>query len=204
VYIPKPFQVEDPAIIWDFIRAYPFATLVSTLAEGEPLISHIPVIEDPVSSTLVGHLAGANPHAGLVGAKRESVLVFHGPDAYISPTWYKAREAVPTWAYAAVHAFGCLVPVSAERKRKIVELTTSHFESGRPTPWSDQPDERSMEKMLGAIVAFEMKPTRLEAKFKLGQNRSLEDRRGVMAGLLEEDAPSSREMAAFIDKHARP
>lgn len=204
MYIPKPFQVEDTAVIWDFIRTYPFATLVSAQAEGEPLISHIPVIADACSGILIGHLAGANPHADLVGAKRESVLVFHGPDAYISPTWYKAREAVPTWAYAAVHAVGFLVPVSEARKRKIVELTTCHFESGRSTPWIDQPDERFMEKMLAAIVAFEMKPSRLEAKFKLGQNRSLEDRRGVLTGLLEEDAPSSREMAVFIERHARP
>jgi transcriptional regulator len=204
LYLPKSFQVEDQRVIWEFIQRYPFATLISTLPDGGTFVSHIPVLVDEATGILCGHLAGANPHADLIGDKKESILVFHGPDAYISPAWYGTHEAVPTWAYATVHAFGQLLEVSEARKKEIVDLTTRHFESGRVSPWKERLDERFMARMLAAIVGFEMKPARLEAKFKLGQNRSIEDRKGVLKGLLEEGTASSREMAEFIQRHAHP
>jgi transcriptional regulator len=133
-----------------------------------------------------------------------ALVIFHGPHGYISPTWYEAAPAVPTWNYGVVHAHG--LPVTKEEEpflRGILEELAQRYEGNRTNGWRPEsvPAE-SYGHMLRAIVGFEMPITKLDGKFKLGQNRSAEDRRGVIAALEKEGSRDSRWLAEFMRKWA--
>src|SRR6185312_6375986 len=106
----------------------------------------------------------------------EVLCIFQGPHAYISPSWYMAKVAVPTWNYATVHVTGhARVETDPAVVRRILADTTAKHEAGLPQPWKLELPEDYMERMTKAIVGFSVEITRMEAKFKLGQNRSAED-----------------------------
>jgi transcriptional regulator len=202
LYVPSSFQVGDPETLADFIEAHGFATLITT-SGGRPNVSHVPLVLDRAAGTLAGHLALANPHHRTFDGVTEALAIFHGPHGYISPAWYRAAPAVPTWNYAVVHVRGRPKLVDAGRTRRIVERTVDQYESSRAEPWSGELPEEYRERMLAGIVGFEMTIESIEGKFKLGQNRSLEDRRGMLAGLRSE-GPSAVRLADFIERHAPP
>jgi transcriptional regulator len=202
VYIPTPFLVEDRKVIMTFMQQFDFAAVVSHSDAGGLVASHVPVLIREVGSELhiVGHVARGNSHWHLMEGQAESLVVFQGPHAYVSPTWYAESPAVPTWNYAVVHAYG------AARAREdatfiagVVEDLTRRHEGQRQPRWSVQSvPEQSYGKLLDAIVGFEIPISRCEAKFKLGQNRSLEDRAGAIAGLEREPSPMALELAKFM------
>jgi len=201
VYIPTPFLVEDRKIILAFMQQFDFAAVVSHSDAGL-VASHVPVLIREVGSelTIVGHVARGNPHWRLMEGQAESMVIFQGPHAYVSPTWYVSSPAVPTWNYAVVHAYGAArVREDATFIAGVVEDLTRRYEDQREHPWSTQavPGE-SYEKLLNAIVGFEISVSRCEAKFKLGQNRSVEDRAGTIAGLERESSPKALELAHFM------
>ena len=108
MYVPKHFALNDAAELGVFIGANPFATIVSLL-EGELVATHVPVLLDgdaAAGGTLVGHFARANPHWRAFDGAAESLVIFAGPHAYVSPAWYNETPSVPTWNYAAVHVYG--------------------------------------------------------------------------------------------------
>ena len=206
MYIPTPFLVEDRKVIVAFMRQFDFAAVVSHSDAGL-VASHVPVLIREVGSELhiVGHVARGNSHWRLMESQAESMVIFQGPHAYVSPTWYAVSPAVPTWNYAVVHAYGAArVREDATFIAGVVEDLTRRYEEQREHPWSTQavPGE-SYEKLLNAIVGFEISVSRCEAKFKLGQNRSVEDRAGTIAGLERESSPKALELAHFMRLHGQ-
>jgi transcriptional regulator len=207
LYTPPLFRADDRAAISRLMHDQPFATLL-TPADGEPHVSHVPLLLLPdcePHGTLIGHFARGNPHAQ-AAASADSIAVFHGPHAYVSPTWYaEPAKAVPTWNYAAVHAHGRLEiladPVDA---RAILDTLVQRFEGGRPAPWTFAMAARERDALVGGIVAFRMRIKRLDAKFKLSQNRPAGDRARVIAALDAEPHAESRATAAWMRSYAAP
>src|ERR1041384_6856697 len=107
MYLPAHFDASDVAFCHELIRAYPFAC-VTTTVDGVPVASHLPVLLDDRGDlgTLIAHVSRANPHHDVLATGAPALVVFMGPHAYVSPTWYEAPPAVPTWNYCAVHAYG--------------------------------------------------------------------------------------------------
>ena len=165
------------------LREHPLATLIS-VAAGLPVISHIPLMFAPGSGAdagrLLGHLARANPQAALLADDTPVTAIFHGPDAYVSPHWYQSPGA-PTWNYAVVHVTGSsrLIDDDARLLQLLDQLTARHEADGKPIP---QPIERR-QALLASIVGFELCIDRIDAKFKLSQNRPPADQPGILAGL---------------------
>ena len=135
-----------------------------------------------------------------------SIAVFHGPHAYISPSWYVApSQAVPTWNFAAVHVAGAIELIEDPvQTRGVVDLLVARFEGGRPEPWRFAMPPPQRDAMIGAIVAFRLVISRLDAKFKLSQNRPREDRARVIAALQAEPYPESAATAAWMAAYADP
>jgi transcriptional regulator len=201
MYVPAHFKVDDPAALKAFMGENSFATLI-THSEGNSLASHLPVLcESGEPLRLLGHMARANPQWRHFGNNSEVLVIFHGPHAYISPFWYEAREAVPTWNYAAVHAYGrAKIIEDVSRAREVVENLTRHFEAERAAELFAQWSEPFVEKMLKGIVAFELELTRLEGKFKLGQNRCALDIANVLAALSRSQDQSDHALARFMSR----
>jgi transcriptional regulator len=181
MYLPKHFEAPDREHALAIMREHPFAILVSTAATGEPFATHAPLAIDVRGENivLVGHFARANPHSALLAERPDVLAIFNGPHAYVSPTRYTTRKAVPTWNYIAVHAYGTArvhEPLPAKdtaQKRLIDDHEPEYAEHWRGL------DAAYQESMLGGITVFEITVTRLEAKFKLSQNRPAADRANV-------------------------
>lgn len=201
-YLPKAFEVQDAAQMQRLVAAHPLATWVQTDVDGALQVHHLPLWLDPQrgpQGTLFGHVARANPLWRSAG--RPGVAVFHGPQAYVSPSWYPAKQVhgkvVPTWNYAVVHAHGALRLVTESAAvRDILRRLTDRQEADQARPWrlADAPADY-LEGQLGAIVGIEIEIERWVGKFKLGQNRSEADRQGVVAGLLASREPGARGVA---------
>lgn len=197
MYIPAYNRVEARERIDSFIHAYGFATVVTDRA-GAPWASHLPVLLDEANGRLRSHMARANEQWKHFDEEREVLCIFHGPHAYITPSWYFERHTVPTWNYAAVHVYGVPAIVDdSDALRQIVLDTTEKYESIMPQPWQMALSEAELNGMLKAIVGFTIAITKVEAKFKLGQNRSPEDREGTVRGLAASNHLPSIELAEF-------
>ncbi len=201
MYTPKHFVESRVESLHGLIRAYSFATLVTRAADGLTA-NHLPF--ELVGEVLHGHVARGNELARLDGA--EVLLVFQGPDGYISPNWYPSKHEtgreVPTWNYAVVHVHGRLRVIDdATWLRRLLETLTDHHEAGQPQPWkiSDAPDDH-IETSLRAIVGLEVSIDRIEGKFKLSQNHPARNRAGVIAGLRERDGDGDAELAAWMSQ----
>lgn len=207
MYIPKSFQVSDPEVLAAFIRAHSFATLIST-REGTPFATHLPLLLDQGASPqgmLLGHVARANPHWQVFDGQGEALAIFHGPHAYISPTWYAAGPAVPTWNYAAVHVYGAPRLIEGEAQlAALVDRLVATYEAPQPKPWSGELPPEYKAKLLQAIVGFEMEIVRIEGKFKLGQGRSPEDQLGVLGQLASSADPVAQALGVLARSQFPP
>jgi transcriptional regulator len=197
MYVPKAFRIDDIAWVRDFVDAHPFGTLV-TIRDGEPFATHVPFLIDPEPSpygTLRAHMARENPHWRAF-EESPSLVIFAGPHAYVSPSWYRSDgPKVPTWNYATVHIYGQAHAIEDTAKaEKILRRLIEREESGSADPWTfERVDEPYRREMIHHIVAFEIPIERFEAKAKLSQNRPPIDRRlvadalgGEIAELMEE------------------
>jgi transcriptional regulator len=201
MYIPEFNRVRDHADTISFVQANPFAILVSA-SEGGPFATHIPILAREVEGRRVlhGHMAKANPHCALLQAGQESLVIFHGPHAYISPRLYESRESVPTWNYAAVHVYGHARATSApehllEEVREIIHaFDPSYFEQ-----WSGLSDKFS-HGMLKHLVGFEMVASRIEAKFKISQNRTKGDQAAISDSLARSPDSAAGGIAELMEK----
>jgi transcriptional regulator len=184
MYIPEFNRVRDHADMVSFVQANPFAILVSSSDSG-PFATHIPILARHVNDQMVlhGHIAKSNPHGALLQGNQESLAIFHGPHAYISPKLYESRESVPTWNYAAVHVYGHVrVVTDPEILMEEVRAIINAFDSAYFEQWSSLNDKFRY-GMLKQIIGFEMVATRIEAKFKISQNRTKTDQANVIASL---------------------
>jgi len=191
LYIPEFNCLKDTAVALRFMRANPFAIVVSA-GDGSPFATHIPVLvtEGAGGILLRGHVARANPQWEMLEQDGETLTIFHGPHAYISPGLYGSRESVPTWNYAAVHAYGrAHVFHEAEPITEVLLETIALFEQAYLDQWRGL-NENYRAKMLSNIVGFEIAVERIEAKFKLSQNRPRADQARVIQSL-ESNADSA-------------
>lgn len=206
MYIPEHFAERDVAVLHALVRSHPLGTWVAHA--GERLtVNHIPFVLDSTRGplgTLVGHVARANGVWKALPGQVESVVVFQGPQAYITPSWYPAKQehgkVVPTWNYAVVHAHGTpRVIDEPEWLRSHVTALTDVHEGERATPWrvSDAPAD-FVDALLRAIVGIEIPIASLTGKWKASQNRSMSDRLAVIAGLDESDDPEATRMARLV------
>ncbi len=206
MYAPPLFDLSDAAAIRGIIRAHPFATLVSTGDDGAPFVTHLPLIhveDGSANGHLLGHVARPNPHWKLFG-KAPTVAIFGGANAYISPSWYKSDDMVPTWNYQAVHAHGTpTIVADDEAALDVVVKLSAFFEAPLPKPWTI--DKMTPGKALGmmkGIVAFTMPVARFEAKSKIGQNRTVADQRGAADALLALGGAGNTAIGALMRKAA--
>ena len=209
MYRPPAFRVDDQTTLHAFMTAHSFATLV-TVRDGALKATHLPLILDPAQGphgALYGHVARGNLQWRDFDGEAEALVMFQGPQAYISPTWYAAGcggDTVPTWNYTAVHAHGApRVIEDPARVHALLGALTERHESAMTEPWLlPGMDDAYIVKQMRGIVAFEIPITRLEGKFKLNQNRSAADQAGVVAAMSESpDAPAravARLMAANL------
>jgi len=207
MYMPKHFVEPRTEVMHDLIRSWPLATLV-TLSSSGLNANHIPLhlSEDPKPfGTLRGHVARANPMWQDLVQDVQAIAVFHGPETYITPSWYPTKKetgkVVPTWNYAVVHAYGDLRIIDDPLwLRPLLEKLVSQNEKQFSEPWAlqDAPAD-FIEKMIGAIVGIEMVITRLVGKWKVSQNQPVENRSGVIQGLRKSKLPDAAEMANMIE-----
>jgi transcriptional regulator len=200
LYVPTHFRLEERTRLVDFMREHAFATLISGGDAGLH-VSHVPLIVDLDGEAirLRGHVARANAQWESLEAAREVTAIFHGPHAYVSPTWYVAHPSVPTWNYAVVHAHGKARLTDEAELHEIVSELSAKYEAANAPPWklSEQP-AAYVSSMLSMIVGFEIEVARVEGKFKLSQNRPVEIPR--VADRL--DASGETELASLMRLHA--
>jgi transcriptional regulator len=173
-------KMESTEDAHEFIDEFSFGIVISKSLEG----THLPYIlnkEEGEFGTLYGHIAKANPQWKRLSGK-EVLVIFSGPDAYISPTWYATSSAAPTWNYAAVHVYGVAEILNTTQTREVVEQTVYKFEPSLLVERKILTNEL-LEKLLPGIVGFKITISRIEGKLKLGQQRTSEDQRGVVEGL---------------------
>jgi len=194
MYQPAHFVEQDADALLALMKAHPLATLVRGGAVLAADILPLDVDRTESGWRVTGHVARANP-LWREADGQPVLLLFQGPQAYVSPNWYPSKaangKAVPTWNYTMVQAHGTLRAIQdAAWLRALVTRLTERHEAGRAIPWhvSDAPADY-IDAMLKAIVGIEIEVTSVEGKFKLSQNRSAEDRTGVVLGL-EADASS--------------
>ena len=179
-YQPRHFVVTDNAQLLAVLRAHPFATLVS-VHDGAPAFTHLPLEAEEAGNQLrlLGHVAHANPHWSQWSDGDEVTAIFHGPNAYVAPAWYAAREAVPTWNYIVVHARGRIrITHDSAAKEKILKALIDRHDPPYRAQW-DELGEEFREKMKRGVVGLTIEVAQLEGKFKLSQNRPQQDRAAV-------------------------
>ena len=209
MYVPPAFREDDLPALHGTMREARLSSFVTATADGliaTPLPLLLAPDEGPYG-TLYGHLARANPQWKLPPTG-DAMALFMGPDAYVTPSWYATKretgKVVPTWNYVAVHAYG---PTEffedADRLRDVVTWLTNLHERPRAEPWAvtDAP-EPFIRAQLRGIIGLRLPITRLEGKRKVSQNRTDEDRAGVVMGLAASDHPTDRAVAGLIPNGA--
>ena len=200
VYLPPHFAETREAVLIDHIERHDFGLLV-TQSSGL-IASQVPFLLERRDGKiyLQGHLACANPQAGDLYAGGEVLAIFSGPHAYISPSWYAAGPAVPTWNYASVHAYGAVRAIpDADWLRGMLGRLSERHEAREAAPWRMQDlPEPFLAGMLNGIVGFEVAVDRLDGKFKLSQNRPTVDRPRIAAALDARDDAESQAVARLM------
>jgi transcriptional regulator len=211
MYTPKHFEQPRTEVLHELMRARPLATLITLTSNGLNA-NHIPLhlIDTPEPfGTLRGHVAHANPLWNDFEKDVEVLAIFHGPDSYITPSWYATKQetgkVVPTWNYAVVHAYGMLRIIDdASWIRTQLETLTAQNEANFAKPWSvaDAPHEFT-EKLIGAIVGVEIVITKLTGKWKVSQNQPAQNQASVIEGLNNSELRDAVAMAALVAADAK-
>lgn len=208
MYQPPHFREERTDVLHSLMRSHPLATLISVRPDGEPEANVVPMLLDEGIGRMGGltaHLARANPQWKVLAETGRALVLFQGPDTYVTPSWYRTKQetgkVVPTWNYAIVQVRGN-VTVHEDREwlsRQIRELTRSH-EGARERPWAvEDAPETFIDAQLKGIVGLEIEITSIEGKWKVSQNRPVEDRAGVARGLeAETESGSALDMARLV------
>ena len=172
-YLPLQFKAKDDALAWTLMQEHPLATLISVDDEGVPFTTHLPLhrVTGEGQGLLLGHVAKGNPHWQYLQARPSALVIFRGPQGYLSPTVYPDLVRVPTWNYLAVH---CQVEASlipeAEAKDHLLKQLIAQHEPAYAAQWRSLPTDYQ-DKMLSAIVGFSLRIVNVESKLKLNQHR---------------------------------
>ena len=207
MYIPEAFRLTDRERIAEVLRAFDFGLLV-TAADGVPQATHLPFLYDADAGDngrLLAHMARPNPQwrafEKLAEAGQETLVVFQGPHAYISPSWYgEGPPNVPTWNYVAVHAYGTpRVIEDAGEVRALLDRLVAVQEAGLEPSWSTAGlTQKYLSGMQRGLVAFDIPVSRLEAKAKLSQNKTTAQLSAATAVLETAEAPLARQTGAWM------
>ena len=208
MYIPKAFREDDIEKLHAFMQENNFAILI-TMKDGVPFATHLPLLLDPQKGpygTLRGHMARANTQWRTFDEATEALVIFQGPHAYISPSWYvtEPETSVPTWNYAAIHAYAIpRIVHDEETLYTLLKDSVNTFEASFEQPWTIHEQGDFMRKKMRAIVGFELPITRLEGKLKLSQNRSTDDQERVIAMLQDSEDALDVATARLMQEHPR-
>ena len=207
MYTPESFKVSDLQTMHADMERWNFATLITPDAEGELQVTHLPLLLKRNAGqfgVLAGHMAKANAHWRAFDTCRESLAIFHGPHAYISPRWYSTVEAVPTWNYVVVHAFGMprILQGTESIEAHLRELIRYHEGTGAESWQPEKLSRDTFATLMKAVVCFEMPILRIEGKAKLGQNRPRRDVLGLIDGLQATGRAADHELAEVVQLRA--
>ena len=201
MYIPKYFKVTNVDEIWDFVQKNSFATIVTT-EQVKPIATHLPLVLKKKGDDyyLTGHMAYGNPQWRTFETCEDVLVMFQGPHAYISSSWY-SQENVPTWNYQAIHMYG---KVSIIEKVELIEELTQmleKYEQNRENPvlW-DKLSPKLIDNQLKGIVGFKIKVEEIQAAYKLSQNRNDTDYTNIIDKLQNEGNPNSNQIAEQMEK----
>jgi len=204
MYIPKAFEGSEPTGR-EIMQAHSWALLITADDAGAPMTTDLALLwQDDGSEhgSLIGHIARANPHWKLFARPVDSLALFWGPHAYVSPTWYTPGPKVPTWNYVTVHAYGR--PQAIDDTAGALGVLTklaAVYEGTAPQSWGlDRLPPGNAEAQTRGIVAFRLPLSRVETKLKLSQNRDLEDRQRVIAKLEASDRQDAQATAEWMKR----
>ncbi|MFG6413673.1 FMN-binding negative transcriptional regulator [Roseateles sp. DC23W] len=200
MYLPKHFASNDLGHALQLAAEHPLALLLGPDAQGQGFGSHLPLVASTEGDalTLEGHMARANPHWGWLQQQTTLLAVFSGPSAYVSPRHYDSLQNVPTWNYAALHAWGAIELIDgAADKDALLKHLIGRFEPEYAEQWRGLP-EAYQHKLLGAIVGFRIRVTRWELKLKLSQNRAATERQRIRDALGASVSADDRRVAAWM------
>ena len=200
MYVPKEFKETDLLKLIAEMKKNSFGILLSNSDEAKIEATHLPFIihEKEENLILITHLAKPNPQWKTMNGK-ECLIIFPGPHAYVSASWYEEKNTVSTWNYTAIHAYGKVTTIeNKDEMRQIVLKTTDYFEKGQSKPWKYEDQNEYVEKLLSGIVCLKIEVSELIGKKKLSQNHSIERREKVIAALQNEEKYSSKEIAELM------
>ncbi|MFJ7647485.1 FMN-binding negative transcriptional regulator [Lysinibacillus sp. NPDC097279] len=204
MYIPKYYKVTDVNEIEQFIQMNSFATLVTT-KQGKPIATHLPLMFNKKGEDcyLTGHMAYGNPQWRTFETSEDVLVMFQGPHAYISSSWYE-QENVPTWNYQSVHIYGHATILEKEELVEDLTKLLVKYESNRENPilWESLSPEL-LEKEMKGIVGFKIKIGEIQAAYKLSQNRNEADYINIIDQLKNEETPNSKQMAQLMEKSCK-
>ena len=194
MYPPPHHQTQDKQKMVSVMKAYPFATLVSA-SEGNPLITHIPIIYNDETGKLVAHIDKYNPQVATLKDGAQVTVVFKGPDCYISPSVYSTKQ-LPTWNYIIVHIKGTITLINDPSDAKDTMIAMTEFLEGTDQKFVLDKDNRGMRGMINYIQAFDITITSWEGKFKLSQDKNEQDIENAKQELIKK---SGEDISLFID-----
>ncbi|MGK9430290.1 FMN-binding negative transcriptional regulator [Bacillus atrophaeus] len=204
MYIPKYYKVTNVDEIWDFVQNNSFGTIVTT-AQGKPIATHLPLqlMKEGNTYYLTGHIAYGNPQWRTFETCEDVLVMFQGPHAYISSSWYE-KENVPTWNYQAVHLYGTASILNEEELKHDLTMLLQKYEKHRKNPilW-DKLSPQLLESQLKGIVGFKIKVGEIQASYKLSQNRNETDYMNIIDQLRNEGNPNSKQMAELMEKRLK-
>ena len=207
MYLPRKFREDRIEVLHAAMLEIGTAAIVGQGPDG-PIASHVPIELDPEPApwgTIRCHFARPNPHAQSIAGGRELLLIFQGPQGYVSPNWYPSKretgKVVPTWNYVAIHAYGRATTFEdVDALRAHLAALTDRFEETSAVPWKiDDAPADYIDGLCRAIVGIEIPLSRIEGKWKLSQNRPLPDRLGVIGGLRAQGGDASLKMAELVE-----
>ncbi|KML41783.1 FMN-binding negative transcriptional regulator [Cytobacillus firmus] len=204
MYIPKYYKVTNADEICEFVQSNSFGTIV-TVKQGRPIAAHLPLqlIKEGDACYLTGHMAYGNPQWRTFADTEDVLVMFQGPHAYISSSWYE-EENVPTWNYQAVHVYGQASILSEEELKGDLAILLQKYEKHRKNPvlWYTLSPEL-VEQQLKGIVGFKIKVQEIQAADKLSQNRNERDYQNIIHKLYEENDFNSKQMARLMERKVK-
>lgn len=211
MYLPRKFREDRIEVLHAAMLEIGAAAVVGQGPDG-PIASHVPIELDPEPApwgTIRCHFARPNPHAQSIATGGELLLIFQGPQGYVTPSWYPTKretgKVVPTWNYVAIHGYGTATTFEdVASLRAHLGALTDRFEGGSAVPWKiDDAPADFIDGLCEAIVGVEIRLSRIEGKWKLSQNRPQHDRLGVANGLRALGDEASLKMAQLVEAAGR-
>ena len=202
MYTPRKFRVTDREVIRDFVDQNGFGVVISTTSDGEIESTYTPMFLSADMEMLYGHIAKANPQWKSWQVRPKVRILFSGAHAYISPRDYASQVNVPTWNYTSVSIDG-KIEILHERKDQewLIDSLVSQYESASNNPWQLDKSSEKLMNLFDAIVCFRVEVDQIAAKFKLNQNKAVEDQEQVADRLQSSNREGDREIAELIRKN---